>query len=323
VILVTGGSGFVGRHLIKALCGTEAVRVFTRSASSVAGIPDVDVAVGDLTDAAAVERAVDGVRAIIHLAARVAENDHGAADAYAMNVHATSTLASASRAAGVEQFIHLSSGGIYGNGRTSTPHRETDRTDPGNAYERSKLAAEEVLNEQLSHGRTTFTMLRSAGIYGHGRPATRAFFEEVRRRRYWIHGSPNVLVHPTHVADVVQACRLVLDRPHDSPAVVNIAGERAVRFQEYVALVAAALDVPVRQWVVPSRVGPPAARVAARAIRLVGAPVPAIVDRLGRRWVNRALDISLAEGALGFRPISLRDGLRETAEAMLLDPRSS
>jgi nucleoside-diphosphate-sugar epimerase len=187
-----------------------------------------------------------------------------------MNVHATATVASASRAAGVEQFIHMSSGGVYGNGRTSTPHRETDRPQPGNAYERSKLAAEEVLTEQLSHGRTTFTMLRSAGIYGHGRAATRAFFDEVRRRRYWVHGSPNVLVHPTHVTDVVQACRLVLDRPYDSPKVVNIGGERALPFQEYIALVAVTLDVSIRQWVMPSRVGAPAARAVASALRLIG-----------------------------------------------------
>ncbi|CAN5920493.1 hypothetical protein BH11GEM2_BH11GEM2_39610 [soil metagenome] len=323
MILVTGGSGFVGRQLVKALGGTEAVRVLTRSASSVQGLSGADVVIGDLADAASVERAVDGVRVVIHLAAHVAESDHGASDAFAMNVHATATLASASRAAGVEQFIHMSSGGVYGNGRTSTPHRETDRPQPGNAYERSKLAAEEVLTEQLSHGRTTFTMLRSAGIYGHGRAATRAFFDEVRRRRYWIHGSPNVLVHPTHVSDVVQACRLALDHPHDSPMVVNIGGERAVPFQEYIALVAVTLDVSIRQWVMPSRVGAPAARAVASALRLIGAPVPAAVDRLSGPWINRALDISLARRVLEFRPIPLHDGLRQTVEAMRVDSRTA
>ncbi len=324
MILVTGGSGFVGRHLVKALIGgTEAVRVLTRSASSVQGLSGAEIVIGDLADAASVARAVDGVRVVIHLAARVAGSDHGAADVFAMNVHATATLAAASREAGIEQFIHVSSGGVYGNGRTSTLHRETDRPQPGDAYERSKLAAEEVLVERLSHGRTSFTMLRSAGIYGHGRAATRAFFDEVRRRRYWIHGSPNVLVHPTHVTDVVQACRLVLDRAHDSPRVVNVAGERALPFQEYVALVAAALDVPVRQLVVPSRVGRPAARAAATGMRLVGAPVPATVDRMRSAWINRGLDISLAQRMLGFSPISLRDGLRQTVEAMRVDSRTA
>ena len=316
MILVTGGRGFVGRHLVEALSGgTEAVRVLTRSVSLVVAREGVSFIEGDLMDTRSLERAVNGARAVIHLAARLASPPEPPAALYAFNVGSTAALAAAARAAGVEHFIHMSSGGVYGDGRQAESHRETDSPCPGNAYERSKLDAEGAVTERLRGSRVRCTILRPAGIYGAGRAATQAFFDEVRHRRMWLLGYPNVIVHPTHVSDVVQACVRTLDAGSDAPQLLNVAGERPLRFQELVTLAAEALGVRVRQLAIPGLLGRPLGRAIAGSFRLVGAPVPGTIDRAQRRWVNRGLDTSLARRLLGFAPVTLRDGLRETVEA--------
>jgi nucleoside-diphosphate-sugar epimerase len=314
VILVTGGTGFVGRHLLDALAARgDQVRVLTRSERTPphAG---VTMAVGDLADETSLERAIRGVRVVVHLAARVASVVGDERTWYDFNVRTSAALATVAGRAGVERFVHVSSGGVYGDGAAAKPHAEADSPQPGNAYERSKLAAEQVVTERLASFVTSCAILRPAGIYGRGRPATMAFFDEVRRRRLWLHPTPHVIVHPTHVSDVVQACMRLLDRP-DVAGVLNIAGERALPFQELVALTAAALGVKARQLVVPAAVGRPIARVASSVLAAARAPVPAALERAARPYVNRALDTSLARARLGFLPIELAAGLRASLPA--------
>jgi UDP-glucose 4-epimerase len=314
VILVTGGTGFVGRHLVDALAARgDQVRVLTRSERTPPRT-GVTMVVGDLADEPSLERAVRGARVVVHLAARLA---HGVGDErawYDFNVRTSATLATAAKRAGVQRFIHVSSGGVYGDGVSATPHAEADPPRPGNAYERSKLAAEQATVESLASSATSCAILRPAGIYGRGRPATMRFFDEVRRRRLWVHPTPNVIVHPTHVSDVVQACMRLLDRP-DVAGVLNIGGARALPFQELVALTAAALGVKARQLVVPAAVGRPLGRVASSLLAAARLPAPAALERAARPYVNRALDTTLARTRLGFVPIELGAGLRASLPA--------
>jgi len=309
VILVTGGTGFVGRHLVDALAARgDEVRVLTRADRTPArsGVTPI---VGDLADETSLERAVHGARVVVHLAARLAPAAGDVRAWYDFNVRTSGALAAAAGRAGVERFVHVSSGGVYGDGAEPGPHAEDDVPHPGDPYERSKLAAEQAVLESLASSGASCTILRPAGIYGRGRPSTTAFFDEIRRRRLWLHATPNVIVHPTHVSDVVQACLRLLDRP-EVDGVLNVAGERALPFQELVALTAAALGVRARQLVVPAALGRPVARLASSALGAVRVPVPSPLARAARRCVNRALDVSRARARLGFVPIGLAAGLR-------------
>jgi UDP-glucose 4-epimerase len=315
VILVTGGTGFVGRHLVDALAARgDAVRVLTRHRPTSASHPSVEHFAGDLTDRAAIDRAVHGAHTVVHLAALVGDAAHPD-DLATVNVRASADVAAAARRAGVRRFVHMSSGGVYGNGETATPHRETDPPRPRTAYERSKLAGEEAVQRALGGSEVAFLILRPAGIYGASRGETLAFFNEVRRRTLWLHASPNVIVHPTHVSDVVQACIRTLRLDAWTDRVINIAGERPVRFQEFVDLTARALHVRAAQLAVPAWIGRPVASTAMRLLQIVRAPVPVSIERASRAHINRSLDTSLAKRALGLQPIELEVGLRQTAEA--------
>jgi nucleoside-diphosphate-sugar epimerase len=275
----------------------------------------LEIVAGDLADAPSLGAAVRGADTVVHCAARVSATTDGARDTFEFNVRATEAVARATRTAGAKRFLHLSSGGVYGDGRTGIAHREADAPNPGTAYEHSKLAAEKSVRCELDDSRVDYVILRPAGMFGPGRQATLAFFDEIRRRRLWVHGSPNVIVHPTHVSDVAQACMKMLNLDRWTERVVNIAGERALRYQDFIALAASVVGVRARQFVIPAPVGRPIALTAASALRLARLRVPEAIDRAGRAYINRALDISLARRVLGYEPAALEGALRQAAEA--------
>jgi UDP-glucose 4-epimerase len=167
VVLVTGASGFVGRHLVPALAREgwqvrSAVRTRSGSGGEVFTGP-----IGPVTDWRA---ALEGVEAVVHLAARVhhpgEEND---ALYRAINTEGTMQLARSAAAAGVRRFIHLST--ILVNGSCSdgrAPFREDDVPAPRGAYGLSKAAAEQRLKELTGTVDMGVTVIRPPLIYGAG-----------------------------------------------------------------------------------------------------------------------------------------------------------
>ncbi|MFS2032169.1 NAD-dependent epimerase/dehydratase family protein, partial [Curtobacterium sp. CT11-45] len=112
-VLVTGASGFLGQATAAAVraAGHE-VRTFQRRPSGVEGVSDQ---LGSMTDPAAVARAVDGIEAVVHLAAKVSlAGDPD--DFVRVNVDGTRTLLDAARGAGVERFVFVSSPSVAHTG---------------------------------------------------------------------------------------------------------------------------------------------------------------------------------------------------------------
>src|SRR5918995_1105805 len=169
-IVVTGGSGFVGRHLLAALTEHHAPSVI-RSFDNVApaeGLPDgVQILSGSLEDADVVREALSGADAVVHLAA-VVDPDCGDVEQLSrVNVEGTKTAYRAAIAAGASVFLHMSSAGVYGPPRRRRPFLEDDAPSPVNPYQLTKWEAEQALAE-IDGAATTLNVLRPAGIYGPG-----------------------------------------------------------------------------------------------------------------------------------------------------------
>lgn len=312
MILLTGGTGFVGRHLVSQfVADNRRVRVLSRTPSTVSPTDSVSWALGDLADATSLRAALRDVRTVVHAAAALPGGLTPDADFERVNAVGTETLATAARQMGVRQFIHIGSAGVYGDGFTATPHRETDAPDPGTPYELSKLSAEGALASALEGSNVQWLILRPQGLYGHDRPATAAFFRMVARTKFWFHGSTRVLVHPTHVADLVAAVQLVVDRDDLQREVINIGGARPVEFPELISLIGANVGHTPFQFSVP-RWTRPLAAMASQAWAAVGKP-PSFLARLSRACVNRAVNTEKACRLLGFAPVALEWGLDQTA----------
>jgi nucleoside-diphosphate-sugar epimerase len=173
-VLITGGSGFVGRALSTRMLREAwqcrfAVRRRTFRDSD-------EVVVGDLAAPVDWAAALKGVDTVVHLAAlaHVTSREARRGDTFArVNVDASRALARAAVAAGTRRFIFLSSAKVMGDASGDTPFREDDTPHPKGAYAVSKwLAEQEILNIAHGTGLAT-TIIRSPLVYG---PGVRANF---------------------------------------------------------------------------------------------------------------------------------------------------
>ncbi len=168
VVLVTGANGFVGRHL-SAMLGDKAWTVRRAQRVLTGGAQEVQIgSIGPQTDWRA---ALDGVSAVVHLAARVHHpNEENAGEIYrTINTEGTLQLARSAAAAGVQRFIYLST--ILVNGATSEgrgPFREDDDPKPRGVYGLSKAVAESGLAAIAGETGMQVSIIRPPLIYGRG-----------------------------------------------------------------------------------------------------------------------------------------------------------
>ncbi len=147
-VLVTGGAGFIGSHLVDALTDCR-VRVLddlsTGRKSNLADAlqrPDVTFIEGDIRDRACVAKALAGVDVVFHLACRGVRHSIGhPIENHEVNATGTLVLLSEARKAGVARFVHVSSSEVYGTARR-VPMDEEHPTLPETVYGASKLAGE-------------------------------------------------------------------------------------------------------------------------------------------------------------------------------------
>src|SRR5258708_3484231 len=136
--LVTGGTGFIGSHLVEALCNQgQPVRCFLRRSRRIP--PQAEPALGDLLSGAGIEAALAGVDTVIHLAGvtkALTTNDY-----YSGNVRATENLARAVTGRGI-RMVHVSSLAAIGPSPDGTPVSEDAEPRPITHYGRSKLEGE-------------------------------------------------------------------------------------------------------------------------------------------------------------------------------------
>lgn len=171
-ILVTGGAGFIGSHLVERLLSEgHSVRVLdnlsTGKRENLPQHPALELRVGDIRDEAAVREALRGVSATYHLAAvaSVQASIDDPIGTHGANLVGTLQLLEAGRRAGVRRFLYASSAAIYGDTGV-IPVPETTAPRPLSPYAADKLAGEHYLQFYgAKHGLHT-TAFRFFNIYG-------------------------------------------------------------------------------------------------------------------------------------------------------------
>ncbi|MFI8742323.1 NAD-dependent epimerase/dehydratase family protein [Stutzerimonas zhaodongensis] len=172
-ILVTGGAGFIGSNLIDALVARGyPVRVLDNLSTGKRGnLPDdgsVELIVGDVADAQAMRRAVQGCRAVVHLAAvaSVQASVDDPVGTHQSNLVGTLNLCEAMRETGVRRVVFASSAAIYGNNGEGQPIDEDTPKVPLTPYAADKLASEHYLDfYRRQHGLEP-AVFRFFNIYG-------------------------------------------------------------------------------------------------------------------------------------------------------------
>ena len=205
-VLVTGGSGFLGRSIIAALraAGHRPVALArSPAAARTVEAAGAQPAEGDLAPPAGLGAALAGCDAVVHAAGIVRLWGH-AAEMRALHVGGTAALLAAARAAGVARFVHIGAASVLCDGR---PVRGADETTPlppraAGAYSQTKAEAEALVVAADAPGFTTIA-LRPPFIWGPGNPALPPIAARVRAGRWlWIDRGdyPYATAHAANVA---------------------------------------------------------------------------------------------------------------------------
>jgi len=156
--LVTGGTGFLGANVVRALLKAEGeVRVLVRKGSNLANIDGLPVepVVGDVRDPESLRRAVEGCNRVYHVAALYSFWVKDPALPFEVNVGGTRNVLEAARRAGVERVVYTSSVAALAIPERDRPASEDTPVEPERivgAYKRSKYLAEEVAREYVKQG---------------------------------------------------------------------------------------------------------------------------------------------------------------------------
>jgi dihydroflavonol-4-reductase len=155
--LVTGAAGFLGSHVTRQLVARgESVRVLMRPSSSNRAISDLplEYVTGDLRDAASLERAMNGVKRVFHVAADYRLWAKRTRDIYDSNVSGTKNLLAAAKHAGIEQLIYTSTVATIAVDRPELPNEFTDAKleEMVGHYKRSKWMAEKEVLQAAKDG---------------------------------------------------------------------------------------------------------------------------------------------------------------------------
>ncbi|WP_428267942.1 NAD-dependent epimerase/dehydratase family protein [Haliangium sp.] len=329
-IFVTGGSGFVGGHVIESLSPTHELLALARSDGSAEVVRGYGASPVRGHLGAVPESALAGVDAVVHCAAFVQE--WGTREQFwAGNVEGTRQLLDAARAAGVKRFIHISTEAVLFDGGDlidvdeSHPYPRRQRF----LYSETKAEAERLVLAANDDAITTIA-LRPRFIWG---PRDQTVLPAVVRMAQqggfaWIDGGRR-LTSTTHVANLVHAIELALEHGQGGRAYFVTDGEdRPMR--EMLTSLAATRGVILPERSIPGWLARAVARLSEGAWRLLRIKRPPKVTSFAASMLSRQVTVRIdaARAELGYEPVvTVADGLAaltDTARAKSTgQPRSA
>ena len=315
-VLVTGGTGFVGSHLVELLMQRGYSPVcLVRDPGSLRWLSglDVELAVGDCTDPGSLELAVQRVSIIIH-AAGLTKAKHSR-DYYEVNHLGTRNIleACARHNPGIKKFILLSSLAAAGPTRDNvSATREGDAPQPVSDYGWSKLRAEEEVL-RFKHA-FPVCILRPSAVYG---PRDRDMFElflwASRGLTLEIAGGDRT-ISPSYVKDVAAAILACAEKETSSGSIYFVADDRPWSWSGFRDVLLATGGVKARNLVIPYSAAYLIGLVSEFGSLITGRPAlmnrQKVREAAQRSWL---CDISRTKEDLGFTPAyTLQQGLQIT-----------
>lgn len=312
-VLLTGGSGFIGRAVCERLSSESEIELFPIVRSAENSAPGMNCGVvRDISAKTPWQELLSGVDLIIHTAARVHVMNDSAADPMAefrrINVDGTLNLARQAAEAGVKRFVFLSSIKVNGdNTKPGMAFRADDPPAPADPYGKSKHEAELELQRLSQVSGMEVVVIRPPLVYG---PRVRANFLAMMR---WIDkGWPvplgNVdnrrsLVALDNLVDLIRTCCV---HPAAANQVLLVSDDEDVSTNELLRRIGVALRKPVRFLPIPSGL-----------VRTL-AGFTGKQAQVGRMLGSLQVDIGKTHKLLGWSPVvNMEEALQDTVRHYL------
>jgi dihydroflavonol-4-reductase len=314
-ILVTGGTGFVGSHLVDRLIKQgKSVRCLVRRSSNLKYLkdPQIEFVYGGLDDATDWDEAFADVDMVYHIAgvtfARRAQ------DYFIANHQGTETIIAAAikHRSQIKKFIHISSLAAVGPGEKDKPVDENTLPAPITPYGRSKLMGEEAAMTAADF--FPVTIVRPPAVYGPRDYALYELFKSIAKGLSPSIGNYDKQISLVHVADLVDGMLLAAEKDASKGRTYFISSDEIYSYKALIETLAAIFDRRVRSFAIPR---PLAYGVA--AIAEIGAAITRKLPVINRDKVTDlsqvcwGCSIERAKHELGYKQsVPIAEGLRET-----------
>jgi 2-alkyl-3-oxoalkanoate reductase len=319
-VLITGGTGFLGHHLIPALQARgDSVRVIALPTEDTSWLEKRGVAVfrGDVRDPDALTAPMHGAQGVLHLAAMI-----GAwrpmQEYRAVNVTGTLNVCRAAIAAKVKRLVHISSAMVY-DMAVGRPVTEQDPLKPlDEPYCTTKAEGDMLVQRLIADADLPAVIIRPGTLFG---PGDRLNFgriaDRVKAGKMVFIGSGDNAVPFVYVTDMVDALLLALDDPDAVGRAYNIGNDQPLTQRELLDGMAQEIGTAPPRVHVPYYPLYAAALAAERIATISGNRIPPFLTRHGVKLygAHNRLSIDRARRELGYVPrVPVREGLRLTVD---------
>jgi len=315
-ILVTGGTGFIGSHLVRALVKQgDSVFCLARNKKKAhsLNLSKVSLVKGDIRDKRAVERAIKGMDVIYHLAAISGKVAISPALYQAVNIEGTRNIIEACLKAKVKRLVHTSTVAVTGK-LDKIPGDENSPYRPGNWYEKSKTEGEKLVLEAVRRGLPA-VVVRPGLIYGPGHEGVSMakFFKMAAKGFAVIPGNGKNLWDITYIDDCLQGFLLAGKKKAALGEVFIINGSKPITVNELLKTLAREAGMELRLLHLPVWPMRFVGKIFGLVENVLHLPMPFSGQTVQLLTQSRPHSNEKAKRILGYHPrVSLKEGIAKT-----------
>ncbi len=316
-VFVTGGTGFIGGHLVHELIKRGfIIRVLARNEEKARILfnRDVEIIKGDILNDSLLEKVLAGIDVVVHLASiinigNVPENYY-----YRINVEGTENLLKACSKAGVKRFVFSSSVNVY---PPVSPKILTEESPcaPDEILGRTKLEAENLLINFCREVGIEFIILRISRVYGPRDLSLLKLFQQIGSNFFLMLGKGKGFIQPVFVGDVVNAIILSMTKRNVINQTFIIAGSEVFTKKDFCNEIAKVMGKKIPALYLPIPLAMPFIYIFEKISVLFGKN-PSISRRRARFFLtSQFFNIQKAKHILDFEPeTNIREGLKATVD---------
>ena len=310
-ILVTGGTGFIGSHLVNELLKKkEKVRILVRKVNRAEKLKQqtIEIYSGSLENIDSLIKATKDVKTVYHLAAMLGGPDITYKQLYNTNVIGTENLIKACEKNKIKRFVLISS--VAAMGPTKPMADEKTKCNPETDYDKSKYFAELAVKKS----NLDWTVIRPTMVYGPGEKRNKAkIFRLVQKKVFVIIGNGKNLMSLVYVDNLINGIILAGESKKSIKQTYIISDRNPYTMNEFITTIArhekvrTPFHIPV--WLAYLGV------FCFKILRFFGVPQLLSVDRIKNMIMNHSFNISKAIKELNYNPeISLDEGVKRTVK---------
>jgi nucleoside-diphosphate-sugar epimerase len=309
-ILITGATGFIGRHLANALSKSEhSVRCLVRKTSNLDFLRNINVEIyyGDLLEKDSIRQALEKVDVIYHLAGQVHSRHKD--DYHKGNISTTRNLLDGCREQGLKKIIFLSSVGVYRPVVTKALLTEESDCEPITFYGKTKLDAEELIKKY----NIPWVIVRAPVVYGPYQPPVlnRFFLDVFNKKKMYIVGSGDNLRSLCFIDNLVEGLILLSNKPVDGKTYI-LSDSQPYTLNEIIEVGSKVIKQRVEVVHLPNFLG----NIAWKIYRLMDGMFDLCLVELyaiKKMQLHEGCDITKARKEIGYNPsITLEAGIEST-----------